>query len=228
MPSTGGDNASQPSPLWRDHPWIALANVGYLVAFAVFAGAQGNREFVLYSIVMILLFGMMAVAYRRVRFSTGVLVALTLWGVLHMAGGTVHLKDGTDSGVLYGFWLVPGWMRYDQAVHLYGFAVATVGCAEGLRALIARPKGGAFVSFGFALSAMLMSVGLGAINEIVEFAAKLTLPDTNVGGYENTGWDLVFNLGGSLIAAAWLYGRDLRGRRRSTATAAAVAQPEPA
>ena len=29
----------------------------------------------------------------------------------------------------------------------------------------------------------------------------LTIPNTNVGGYENTGWDLVANLIGASIAA---------------------------
>ena len=36
--------------------------------------------------------------------------------------------------------------------------------------------------------------GFGALNEVVEFIAVLTIPETNVGGYENTGWDLVANL----------------------------------
>jgi hypothetical protein len=45
-----------------------------------------------------------------------------------------------------------------------------------------------------------MGVGLGALNEVVEFVMTLTLPETNVGGYENTGWDLVSNLIGALLA----------------------------
>ena len=31
--------------------------------------------------------------------------------------------------------------------------------------------------------------------------AVLTIPNTNVGGYENTGWDLVFNALGAVVAA---------------------------
>jgi hypothetical protein len=44
-------------------------------------------------------------------------------------------------------------------------------------------------------------MGLGAMNELVEFAATLLVPETNVGGYFNTGWDLVSNLVGVVIAA---------------------------
>ena len=43
-------------------------------------------------------------------------------------------------------------------------------------------------------------MGFGALNEIVEFFAVLMLPETNVGGYTNTGWDLVSNLVGATLA----------------------------
>jgi hypothetical protein len=43
-------------------------------------------------------------------------------------------------------------------------------------------------------------MGLGALNEVVEFVAVLTMPKTNVGGYVNTGWDLVANAVGALVA----------------------------
>ena len=41
----------------------------------------------------------------------------------------------------------------------------------------------------------------------VEFTATRIMPKTNVGGYENTGWDLVSNLVGSTLAAGWLWRR---------------------
>jgi hypothetical protein len=44
-------------------------------------------------------------------------------------------------------------------------------------------------------------MGFGALNEIVEFVAVLSVPSTNVGGYINTGWDLVSNLVGCVLAA---------------------------
>ena len=44
-------------------------------------------------------------------------------------------------------------------------------------------------------------MGFGAMNEVVEFIATLTMPETNVGGYVNTGWDLVSNLVGCVFAA---------------------------
>ena len=44
-----------------------------------------------------------------------------------------------------------------------------------------------------------------ALNEVIEFFATLSMPKTNVGGYINTGWDLVANLVGSSAAALLIY-----------------------
>jgi hypothetical protein len=51
---------------------------------------------------------------------------------------------------------------------------------------------------------LLAGMGVGAINEIVEFVATLVIPDTNVGGYTNTGWDLVADLAGAIVATVLL------------------------
>ena len=52
-------------------------------------------------------------------------------------------------------------------------------------------------------------MGFGALNELVEFVATLIVPETNVGGYLNTGWDLVANLFGATLVAKliWITGR---------------------
>jgi hypothetical protein len=53
------------------------------------------------------------------------------------------------------------------------------------------------------------ALGFGALNELVEFAAAMTMPETNVGGYINTGFDLVANTVGVLIACTiiWISAR---------------------
>lgn len=43
-------------------------------------------------------------------------------------------------------------------------------------------------------------MGIGALNEVLEFIATLVLVDTNVGGYRNTGRDLIANLLGAAVA----------------------------
>jgi glycopeptide antibiotics resistance protein len=44
-------------------------------------------------------------------------------------------------------------------------------------------------------------MGFGALNEVIEFIAFITLSKTGVGDVYNTGFDLVFNLLGALAGA---------------------------
>jgi hypothetical protein len=105
--------------------------------------------------------------------------------------------------VLYNLWLAPEWLKFDQAVHAYGFGVATWVCWQGMQAAVSAQRGETVrPTAGLLLLAAAAGMGLGAANEVVEFAAVLLLPNTNVGGYLNTGWDLVFNLVGCTAAVA--------------------------
>ena len=115
-----------------------------------------------------------------------------------MAGGLVPW----GAGVLYNADLAGTVIHYDRVVHAIGFGVATVACWQTLVAI--NPS--VVMTPGTAVLAALMGMGVGAANEVVEFAAS-HLFASNVGGYENTGWDLVANLLGCTVAAAALYVR---------------------
>lgn len=191
---------------------VAVFVAATLVVFGGMAFSQGNSEFVFYLAVMLVLIGMVYGVHRRVGFSPVVLWLLAVWGLLHMAGGTVHvpaeLADGESADpVLYSLhpW---SWLpRYDQVTHAFGFFTATLASAEALRAAT-RP---ARIGIGFAAACALMGVGFGALNEVVEFVAVMSLPNTNVGGYENTGWDLVSNTVGAAAGAGLVLLRWGRG-----------------
>jgi len=94
-------------------------------------------------------------------------------------------------------------------VHAIGFGVAAIACWESLVAI--NPT--VALTPGTAVLVALMGMGVGAANEVVEFAAS-HLFASNVGGYENTGWDLVANLLGCTVAATVLFVGRARGRRR--------------
>ena len=71
-------------------------------------------------------------------------------------------------------------LRFDRLVHAFGFGAASVACWQALvPRLTARPDA------RVAVLAALAGMGIGAINEVVEFAAS-RLSSTNVGGYSNT------------------------------------------
>ncbi len=176
----------------------------------------GNLEFLFYIVVMIVLMGTVWIVHRSVTLSSGVLWGLSVWGLAHMAGGLLVVPPdwpvNAQSRVLYSLWLIPGRLKYDHVVHAYGFGMTTWVCWQGLRAAIRRRGGAAAPTFGLMVLAATAGLGFGALNEVVEFAATLLVPETNVGGYRNTGWDLVANLVGATAATSliWFYGQATR------------------
>jgi hypothetical protein len=192
-----------PPPVWP----VAIFTLGFLAAGLAFALSRGNWEFVFY-IAVVLGLGLLVLAIRRrAGFTSGLLWALSVWGLVHMIGGLVPVPanwpiDG-DKRVFYSWWIVRGVLKFDMPVHAYGMGVATWACWQGLRtATRCRP------TLGPLTVSALGGMGLGAVNEVVEFIAT-RLMETNVGGYVNTGWDLVSNMLGAIIAAG-LIGRTNR------------------
>jgi len=178
---------------------LALAFAGfYMLVSLPWAIASENHEFVFYIGVMALLILLVAFVHLRVGLHPLCMWGFSVWGFLHMAGGLVPISE--EAGVLYSYWLVPGRLKYDQLVHAYGFGIATWAVWQGLRARMAVPR----PTLGMLFIAACAGAGLGALNEVVEFIAVLTMPETNVGDYANTSWDNVSNFVGAIVAALWI------------------------
>jgi uncharacterized membrane protein len=201
-----------PAPRTLPRGLIAFT-LAYLLAAVAGAVSSGNKEFVFYIVVMLVLISVIALVHRRVGLSPGLLWALNAWGFLHMAGGLVpvpaHWPYNPPNAVLYSLWLIPDLLKYDQVVHAYGFGVTTWLCWQALRSA-ARDEGGGPLQpkAGVLTLCAAGGMGFGAFNEVIEFIATLTMPNTNVGGYVNTGWDLVANLVGCAAAAFWIRWRE--------------------
>lgn len=198
----------------------------YMVGFTGYALARGNSEFVFYAVVMAVLIVGTLVVHRRVGFSNLVLWLLAVWGLLHMAGGNVPVpgrwavdwspSSGTPAAtVLYNLRPVAWVPKYDQLVHAYGFFTATLACFEAIRAAVTghagQPTSAFRITPGLAMACFLAGMGLGALNEVIEFVATRFM-ETNVGDYVNTGWDLVCNMIGAATAAGVVYVRAKRQR----------------
>ena len=50
----------------------------------------------------------------------------------------------------------------------------------------------------------MAGLGVGGLNEIIEFIATVVMPETGVGGYMNTALDLVADLVGAVLAVIFL------------------------
>jgi hypothetical protein len=188
----------------------------YMAVWLVASFILKNDEFVFYFLVMCALIVAVGAVHLHVRLHIGALWGLSLWGLAHMAGGLTPVPASWpikgDAFVLYNWWIVPGMLKYDQLVHAYGFGLVTWICWQSLRAALASRGVTVKPTFGLLTLCVAAGMGFGAANEVVEFIATLILPGTNVGGYENTGWDLVANLVGCLVVAAVIYVRQSAAR----------------
>jgi hypothetical protein len=188
---------------------VLCFTLAYMAVSLIASFTLKNSEFVFYFVVMLVLIAAVTTLHRSNRLHIGALWGLSIWGLVHMAGGLVPTPASwpvdTDSHVLYNLWLIPGLLKYDQVVHAYGFGLVTWICWQSLRGAFASRGVAIKPTFGLLTLCVAGGMGFGAANEVVEFIASLTLSGTNVGGYENTGWDLVSNLVGSVVTAVIIY-----------------------
>ncbi|HLC54816.1 MAG TPA: DUF2238 domain-containing protein, partial [Candidatus Nanoarchaeia archaeon] len=137
-----------------------------------------------------------------VKFPVLILWMLSVWGLLHMLGGGVHLADGT---VLYRWIPIELYqgidsefvlLKFDQILHFYIYFVMSFVLAH-----LVRNKMQGMKPLYVGLFVALASMGLSVINELIEFGAVLFLGKTGVGGYYNTLLDLLFNTLGAVVGA---------------------------
>ncbi|MCA9280082.1 MAG: DUF2238 domain-containing protein [Phycisphaeraceae bacterium] len=204
------------SDVTAQHPMpksIVLFVVACIVVFGALALYQGSTEFIIYTVMTIVEVVVVMVIHRRVGLPLHVLWLLAVWALLHLAGGTVHIdpeltKEG-NKNVLYALRLHSWLPRYDQIVHMFGFFSATLTCGHVLlrsvRPISAAPDSMPKGYTAIIMCSMLAGMGLGALNEVAEFIITLIDENNGVGGYENTGWDLVSNTVGAFAGGVLLH-----------------------
>lgn len=195
----------KPPPASSSLKPVLIFTTAYMASAIAGAVMSGNREFIIYIGVMLVLAPSLYTVHRRYPLGPGLMWTFSIWGLLHMAGGLLTVPQGwfhhASHAVLYNWWLVPGYLRYDQITHAYGFGITSWLCWHILKSALRSADGSPVrPTPGIMVLCVAAGMGFGAFNEVVEFTATRLLPDTNVGDYENTGWDLVANLIGSIVA----------------------------
>jgi uncharacterized membrane protein YjdF len=180
-------------------------NVVYLVLGALYFLQDLNFEFVIYVAVIVAILGLVFGTLRITKFPVWLLWLLSIWGLLHVLGGAVTTSQG---GVLFAYRIYPFLdaggdfyiLKYDQLVHGYLYGVVTAIFYYLLRGALSV-RGPLWLVL---LVAVMASMGVSAMNEIMEFLISVALPRNGVGGYENAMLDLIFNFSGAVLAAIGL------------------------
>jgi uncharacterized membrane protein YjdF len=155
---------------------------------------------------MVFFFVLILLTLHRSKFDYFILGGLSVWGFMHMAGGGVMVQGD----VLYALPLVHIFgsgdslvLKYDQLVHMIGFGVSTLVAFH-----LIRPYLNTHVNWTVMFPLIVLAgMGVGALNEIIEYVAVLAFPETGVGGYDNTMIDMIFNTLGAIVAVFVIYFR---------------------
>jgi putative membrane protein len=176
----------------------------YLIIGGFYFLQDSNLEFVIYVGVIVAVFAVLFGTLKTTKFPTYILWLISIWGLMHILGGSVQTPDG----VLFAYRIHPFLdlggdfyiLKYDQVVHGYLYGVMTLVFAHLIRVPL-RAAGPVWIVF---ITAIMASMGVSAMNEIMEFFIAVTLERNGVGGYENAMLDLVFNCAGAIVAPAIL------------------------
>lgn len=188
---------------------LVIFNVIYLCAFILYYLSKGNYEFLLY-IGVVVVIGLITISTLKYsKLDLTVLWGLTIWGLLHMLGGSLRVGDG----VLYRYRIIElinrggdfYILKMDQLIHFYGFLITAIVIYQLLQHRMNPREHWRMMIFISWIGAM----GLGAVNEVIEFLAFVVFTETGVGDVYNTGLDLIFNMTGALVGACIQYWRVL-------------------
>ena len=190
---TSNQGRADGQSLFQRHRGLVVFFVCYYVALAAYGFARGNEQTIFY----VLFIGAGAALVLRLdnRFELRALVlwGLAAWGCAHMVGGLLEI----GGEVVYEHSLGAGQLRFDKVVHFFGFGFATLAAYE----IVGESVGPGTPARTVATIAFFIGLGIGAINETIEFLITLLPAESNVGGFSNTGWDLVANTLGAATAA---------------------------
>ncbi|MFA5019565.1 MAG: DUF2238 domain-containing protein [Candidatus Pacearchaeota archaeon] len=192
--------------------FLFIVNLLFIIGFTIYYWNIANYEFIIYIGVIVLFFVLILATWNKTKFDYWILGGLTLWAIMHLCGGGLKLPNGS---VLYTLNIVNlvdtqkvvitgagncieaiKIFKFDQLVHFIGFGVTALITWHLLKPYLNNKTNYKVVYAIIILTAM----GLGALNEIVEFSAVVAVPETGVGGYFNTALDLVFNTLGAIVA----------------------------
>lgn len=177
---------------------LLVFTLAYIGVSAFYFTREGNFEFIWYAVTMLVVLAFVVVTIGKSNLPTWLLFLLCLWGLLHILGGGLMVGDN----VLYAYVLYPIWLdgdftvlKYDQVIHFYGFGLVALLTFCLLRRTTALQN--RWIGF----LSVFVAMGVGALNEMIEFFAVLSVPETGVGGYYNTGLDIVSNTLGAIMAS---------------------------
>jgi uncharacterized membrane protein YjdF len=175
---------------------FAIVNIALFSAITIFVyyhrfieyrGPANLHEFYIYAIIIIFFVCLCWWYFRRFNVPIFLMVLLQFAILLHFAGAFITIEEGRlYDAVIFG-------IGYDKYVHFINSFIAATTINEIFHAMNVRIP----VFRNYVI--VLMTLGVGAFVEILEYLVMLTVPDTGVGGYHNNMRDLIANFLGTMV-----------------------------
>jgi len=170
-----------------------------LLGFSIVEVFEKNTEFIYYSLIISLLAAFILINQKRLHLSPMLAAAMAMHGTLHILGGNIY----PDGARLYDTWLIKNVFRWDNLVHLWGSMVWCLVTYSLLPPMV-RQWGKQSKRF-ILISLYLMTMGLGALMELIELGGVVFLDAPGVGDYLNNATDLFFNSAGAIIGCLLIF-----------------------
>ncbi len=180
--------------------YTSIVYLGMIIGFAIRSLIMHNYEFLFYAVILSGFWGIIMKTDARLNYPTTTLILLIVWLATHLFGGTIFIGETK----LYDLMLIPivgepyQILKYDQLIHFFCYLVMARFIFIPVSKVL-RPSAPLWL---VGVLTILAACGIGAINEIVEFAAVIAFnAGDSVGGYTNTALDIVCNTLGA--TAGW-------------------------
>ncbi len=177
---------------------IAACGIGVFGGWGIATKAPSTVGYVATVLITIGAIGV----FRRRPLPGGLAIALALDSCAHLAGGLVRIGHDVLYNAAFRPQIAFGGTRaiqYDHFVHAAGTCLAALTLFAILVPDVRSDDRRRWI-----VLAVFGGMGIGAVNEVAEFILTLAHHGAHVGGYANTGWDLISNTVGATIAGIYL------------------------
>ncbi len=177
-----------------------MVNAVVLAGFTVYFLVWLKVEFLVYVVTLWPVIYLIEKTDHVFGYGRPARIGFSIWMFLHLGGGTFEINGRRwyDTILIDIVGEPYNILRYDQALHTFCYFVITLFIYAIVRH-ISKEKAN---PLAICLITALASMGVSAMNEIIEFSAVVVFNSTGVGGYYNNALDLVFNLAGVIPAIA--------------------------
>jgi hypothetical protein len=175
----------------------------YLDRFIEYRGAANLHEFYIYAMVIMFIICWCWWYFRRFTAPAFLLVMIQTAILLHFAGAFIPIDGGRlYDAVIFG-------IGFDKYVHFINSFIVATTFNEIFHAMNVQ------VPVFRNIVIVIMTLGIGAFVEVLEYMVMITIPDTGVGDYHNNMRDLIANMMGSTVFLLFMQTKFYQTNRHS-------------